>query len=463
MYRLKEKKSQIFVALVANIIGICWGTTMGWTSPVLANLISKNYRINSPLDYVPSSDEQSNIGCMLPIGAFFSAFLAAPLLTKIGRKFTMLISSLFFIISYTILIATRGISGIYLARLFQGLGNGMVMILLPIYVGEISSPECRGILTSFIHISSVIGIFYVYCLGPFLDYITFQVLCLILPILFLILFAFMPETPHYYITKGKRHRAYKSLKFLRSDANIYNEYHEIENFVEESIKQKTKFKDIFRDEGNRKALFIGVGLILLQSLIGADAVLFYGEIIFEKSNTGIDSAIATIIIGAVMIISSLITLIFVDKTGRKCLLLTSSIGMFFSICILAFYFLLDEQKIISNLNWIPIPSLISFITFYCIGYGTLPYTILGEMFAPEIKLIAVSMAISISWLGDFIVTKSFLPLEGILHIYGVFGLFAAFSFISFLFTKFCVIETKGLSLQEIQLKLRGIRSGYETI
>jgi MFS family permease len=111
---------------------------------VLANLIGENYSSkNSPLGYVPSAVEQSYIGCILPFGAFLGPFLAAPLISRIGRKFTLLTSSLFFIASYVILITTRGILGIYLARTLQGVGNGMAMVLLPIYVGEISSPECR--------------------------------------------------------------------------------------------------------------------------------------------------------------------------------------------------------------------------------------------------------------------------------------------------------------------------------
>jgi hypothetical protein len=88
--------------------------------------------------------------------------------------------------------------------------------------------------------------------------VTFQVFCLILPIIFLVTFSFMPETPHFYITKGKRHRAYKSLKFLRSDANVISEYHEIEEFVEGSMKQRSSFVDIFRDEGNRKGEMIEI-------------------------------------------------------------------------------------------------------------------------------------------------------------------------------------------------------------
>lgn len=163
-----------------------------------------------------------------------------------------------------------------------------------------------------------------------------------------------------------------------------------------------------------------------------------------------------------MLISSFITLFFVDNTGRKCLLLTSAAGMFFSLASLGIYFYLDEHKLIQNLNWIPLPSLIIFITFYCIGFGTLPYTILGEMFAPDIKSIAVSMAISIAWIGDFIVAKAFIPLDNLIHIYGIFWLFAAFSLISFLFTYFCVFETKGLTLQQIQEKLNE-RRGYTRI
>lgn len=104
----------------------------------------------------------------------------------------------------------------------------------------------------FSHILLTVGIFYAYCFGPYLDYIAFQAVCLILPVIFIVTFCFMPETPQFYIMQGKRQKAYRALKFLRSNTNISNEYHEIEEFVEKSMKHKPKYFDIFKDEGNKK-------------------------------------------------------------------------------------------------------------------------------------------------------------------------------------------------------------------
>lgn len=146
MNGLKGKSSQIFVAIVANIIGIVWGATIGWSSPVLANLMDHNYWPNSPLKHAPSPNQQSYIGCLLPFGGFIGPLIAAPLISRIGRKYTLLLSSVFFIASYIILMVTKGISAMYLARFIQGVGDGIAMVLLPIYVGEISSPECRLVL-----------------------------------------------------------------------------------------------------------------------------------------------------------------------------------------------------------------------------------------------------------------------------------------------------------------------------
>jgi MFS family permease len=202
------------------------------------------------------------------------------------------------------------------------------------------------------------------------------------------------------------------------------------------------------------ALIISVGLISFQSFIGVDAILFYSEIIFRKAGNQIDSSIATIIIGIVMLISSFITLFFVDSVGRKCLLMISAAGMFISLILIGAYFYLDEEEInISGFKCLPVISLIGFITFYCLGFGPLPFTILSEMFSPEVKSTAVSFAVCVGWLGSFVVTKAFLPLESIIHIYGNFWLFSGFCAIALIFTATFVFETKGLTMNQIQLEL----------
>lgn len=127
--------------ILANLVGISWGTSIGWSSPAIAKMTTNIS--DSPLDFVPTSDQLSWIGSILPIGGLVGPILFAPLPGIIGRKWSLLLSSLFFVASFLILIFTHDIISIYIARFLQGCGSGVVMVILPMYTGEIASAECR--------------------------------------------------------------------------------------------------------------------------------------------------------------------------------------------------------------------------------------------------------------------------------------------------------------------------------
>lgn len=220
---------------------------------------------------------------------------------------------------------------------------------------------------------------------------------------------------------------------------------------------------------------IGAGLISFQNFSGIDAVLFYSETIFEKAGSSLNAAVATIIIGVVMLVSSCISPFFVDRSGRKSLLLISAAGMAISLTVMGIYFPLDEQGMMGAFGWLPVTSLVGFILFYCVGFGPLPFTrkfcqfsfflflqtfllVLSELFSPDIKSVATSVAISMCWIVDFGVTKAFLPLESIVGTYGNFWIFGGFCVAAFVFVLSQVFETKGLTLNEIQAKLERKRA-----
>jgi SP family facilitated glucose transporter-like MFS transporter 8 len=122
------------------------------------------------------------------------------------------------------------------------------------YVGEISSDECRGALGSFMQLGIVIGILYVYCVGPYVSFVSYQCYCLIIPIIFIGTFFFMPDSPHYYIQKGQEEAAVKSLKFLRgkSTEGVQEELDAIRATVEESMRNQGTVKDVFSNSANKK-------------------------------------------------------------------------------------------------------------------------------------------------------------------------------------------------------------------
>lgn len=152
------------------------------------------------------------------------------------------------------MILTCNVPQIYIARLLQGFGVGFVMTAQTMYIGEISSDDCRGALGSFMQIGIVAGILYVYCIGPYVSFIAYQYLCLIIPILFIATFYFMPDSPHFYISKGRKADAIKSLMFLRGKTTegIQQELDVIQASVVDSMKNKGSVADIFNNAGNVK-------------------------------------------------------------------------------------------------------------------------------------------------------------------------------------------------------------------
>lgn len=204
-------------------------------------------------------------------------------------------------------------------------------------------------------------------------------------------------------------------------------------------------------------MIISVGLLSFQQLSGINVVLFYSQSIFEKAGSSMDPAVATILVGIVQVLASCATPLVADRLGRKIILLFSAAGMAVGLGLLGLFFYLDHEKspLAASLSWLPIVSLIGFVIVYCVGFGPLPWAVFGEMFPSNVKSVASSMVTSICWILGFAVTKWFSTIEIAIGSYGAFWLFGVCCVAAFLFTLILVMETKGLSLQQIQDKLNG--------
>ncbi|XP_023309511.1 facilitated trehalose transporter Tret1-like [Lucilia cuprina] len=453
------KTGRIFMAAVAaNLSAFAVGTCLGWTSPIAPKLKSDDTS-DSPLDHKIDSTDDAWIASIVALGALVAPFVAGPLADKIGRKWVLLSSSIFFVVAYVLMMVAGEVWVLLLARLIQGFGVGFVMTVQPMYVGEIATDSVRGATGSLMQLFIVSGILYVYAIGPYVSYQALQWCCLVVPIVFDVIFFFMPESPYYFAGKGRKTDALKSLQFLRGQSAeaVQDEMATIQAVVEESMANKGSMVDIIKNPGNRKALIISAGLIAFQQLSGINVVLFNSQSIFESANTGLDPAIATIIVGAVQVGSSGLTPIIADRLGRKVILLTSAAVMSIGLAALgAFFYIKLVVGDTSNVLWLPVPALVVYNIVYCVGFGPLPWAVLGEMFPSNVKSIASSMVASTCWILGFFVTY-FYPALDAMGSYYAFWLFAIFCVVAFFFTLFVVMETKGLSLQEIQDRLNGKR------
>jgi MFS family permease len=200
-----------------------------------------------------------------------------------------------------------------------------------------------------------------------------------------------------------------------------------------------------------------------------DAVIFYTVDIFKSTGTSIDPKDSTIILGSVQVIATIPAAFIVDKCGRRLLLMISEIFMFVSLVGMGCFFFLtrgddDDQSLHLQYGWLPLTSLNVFLIAYSVGIGPLSMILLGEVVPSHIKGFTSCIALMVRWALGFGVTNLFETLEEDIGIDRTYWLFATISGIGAIFVYYCIPETKGRSLDDIQIgfmhpnKLRALQA-----
>jgi len=165
------------------------------------------------------------------------------------------------------------------------------------------------------------------------------------------------------------------------------------------------------------------------------------------------------------VVATFVATIVVDKLGRRILLLASGIVMALSTTAIGVYFFLKDQdeESVANLGWLPVASLCVFMIMFSIGFGPVPWLMMGELFATDIKGFAGSIAGTTNWVLAFVITKTFKNLTEGLGSGPTFWLFSGLTVLGVFFVFFVVPETKGKSLNEIQQELGGRRNASSSM
>lgn len=324
--------SVLLCVLIVALGPIQFGFTCGYSSPTQSEIIK---------DLQLSLSEFSLFGSLSNVGAMVGAIASGQIAEYIGRKGSLMIAAIPNIIGWLAISFARDTSFLYIGRLLEGFGVGIISYTVPVYIAEIAPQDRRGSLGSVNQLSVTLGIMLAYLLGLFVNWRVLAILG-ILPCTVLIpgLF-FIPESPRWLAKMGMTEEFEASLQVLRGlDTDISIEVNEIKRSVASSSKGTSiRFSDLKR----RRywfPLMIGIGLLMLQQLSGINGVLFYSSNIFASA--GISSSnVATFGVGAVQVIATGVTTWLVDKAGRRLLLIVSSSGMTLSLLLVAIAFYLE--------------------------------------------------------------------------------------------------------------------------
>ncbi|VVC90510.1 unnamed protein product [Leptidea sinapis] len=388
--------------MAATLITATAGTCYGWPSPTLPYLQSSHSQIPT------SPSEGSWIVSIMILCSAITPIPSAYLADRFGRKTTLLLGAIPFILGWVLVIVAKSVAVLYVARMFSGLGYGIVYTVAPMYTGEIATNEVRGALSTLITLMNKVGILAQYCIGPYVGMRTLAAINLILPISFVVTFIFLPESPYYYLKFERSERAERSLRNLRS-GDIRLELKNIEINVQEDMKNRGSWCDLISEATNRKALWITLGVFTIQQLCGSAAVVAYAQVIFAVTESHIESHHESIMLGCVQVATCCLSVLLVDRLGRKPLLLLSALGVGLMNGTIGtyFYFYLNDKASVGHLYWLPITAILIYIVCYAVGLSTVPYVIIGEMFPTNVKLYASCVAHIYTGISMFAVQKLF--------------------------------------------------------
>ncbi|XP_043504776.1 facilitated trehalose transporter Tret1-like [Polistes fuscatus] len=339
----------------------------------------------------------------------------------------------------------------YVARFLSGISVGVGFVVAPIYLGEISSVKTRGANGTMISIMCNIGILVSFIIVPYYSIRNTTASFIFLSICFVFLFSFIPESPYYLAMRGRMEEAEETLQKLRGRTDVSDELTKIDQF----IKKKKITKLILE---HRRAFFIIFLLTFNNFFSSYLPLIFYGQLIFKEILSTVSDYTINIVAGITLLLSSIVTGCFVDRLGRKLIILVS--GIIVGICdltISSYFYAKDFFNIdVSSYFLIPIIASISTIFFCNLGFCSILSIMMSEVFAAEVKVLSTCILGIIGGILAMINDQLYILLAISLN-YGHGLPFFGFCLLVWLSTALLYhfsLETKGKTFIEIQRELQ---------
>jgi MFS transporter, SP family, sugar:H+ symporter len=460
----RRKSNTFYVILIAGAAAL-GGFLFGFDTAVINGAVaalSKAFNANSV---------QTGLAVSLALlGSAVGAFYAGKIADRYGRVKAMVVASVLFTISAIGSGLPVGIWDFTFWRVLGGLAVGAASVIAPAYIAECSPTHLRGRLGSLQQLAIVVGIFIALLCdyfiavsagsaeSPFLFGIAawrWMFWTEIPPAVLYGMAALMiPESPRYLVAQGREPEAANVLAKILG-GNITAKIDEIRQTV--LREREPKFSDLLgRSGGLLPIVWIGIGLSVFQQLVGINVIFYYSSVLWRAVGfSEKDSLTTTVITGAVNIITTLIAIAFVDKFGRKPLLILGSIGMVATLGTMTAVFRTGQLDPAGNLTLSGSAGVIALLAanlyVFCFGFswGPVTWVLLGEMFNNKIRAAALSVAAAIQWVANFAVSTTFPPILQSFGLGAAYGLYTTAAAISLFFVLFFIKETKGIELEDM--------------
>ncbi len=387
------------------------------------------------------------------IGCIFGAMGAGWFSDRFGRKKALIWTAILFAVSALGSAIPQNLTQFAIFRFIGGVGIGAASMVSPLYITELAPASIRGRLVSYYQLAIVIGILIIFFVNTLIQGMGDEAWNvnygwrymfasgLIPSVLFLLALITVPESPRWLAKEGRESDAWQIFASINGEERADEILKEVNSTL---YQAQGSLKELFQGRF-RKAIFVGIVLGIFSQVQGINAIMYYAPEIFKAVGSGTDAAFQqTIIVGVVNVLFTFAAIGFVDKIGRKKLLLFGGAGMAISLLFVGFAF---------HNGWTGYSLLISilfYIACFAASYGPVTWVMISEIFPIEMRGVAMSVATFALWVSVYAVTQSFPILLEKVGPAWTFWVFCAMSTLAFLFVLTQAPETKGKTLEEIE-------------
>src|ERR1700758_1198112 len=442
--RQVKAQSLSYVVLLAATTAIS-GFLFGFDTAVINGVL-----LLLRLQFALSNLQTEIAASSLLLGCLLGAAGASMIGDRYGRRKSLIASALLFAFSSIGAALASTVTMFAVARLIGGLAIGLASVLTPVYIAEISPSKNRGTLVSLNQLAIVIGILSAYLVNWQIARFgenswRWMLAVAALPsIAFLFGLLLIPESPRWLISIGDHNQGERVLARMFGEEMAKEQVEAVEQAV---AGEEGSWREVL-SPNMRKRLAIGMLLALFSQITGINTVLYYGSIIVSEHFPGQSTSmalIANVIIGAVNFLLTIVAMVFLDRWGRRAILMISSGGMGVALA-----FLVIGLNVPGVPPLLMLAGILLYVAFFALGMGPGPWLIISEIFPTKVRGRAASIATSILWSGTLLVTLTFLSLVKVLNLWGTFAIYGALSFFCLMFVWKMVPETKGRTLEQIQ-------------
>lgn len=433
------------ISIVAAIAGLLFGYDVGVISGALL-FIKDTFQM--------SPSEQGFVVGAVPFGALVASALCGKFNDVLGRRNNLLLTATLFMVGTVGCAFAMSIPFMICARIIIGIAIGVGSFSAPLYIAEVSQQEHRGALVTLNQLAIVCGILLAYVVNALFsvhgEWRWMFGLGVLPAIILFILAWLLPESPRWLMIRNNVSAAHNILMRIHGREKADRELAELKEVVR--IEKESSGKKLQR--GFYKVLFLGIFVSILTQAVGINAIIYYAPSIFELTGfTHATSAIfATLGVGLVNVIFTLVAVRLLDRFGRRPLLLIGVGGIILSLILMVLSFA-GNINIHASLAWVTFFACILFVASQAIGTGPACWLIPSEIFPTKMRGVGMGFSVAFNW-GTNVVVAYFFPI--ILANWGgvsSFTIFLCIAIVAWIYFYNAVPETKGVSLEKIEENL----------